>query len=335
MISLFAGIDLGGTTIGGVLADASGRIVEQASVPTDSHAGPAAVLERIALLIEEMAHAARAKASSRVEAVGIGCPGLVDVATGVTKFFPNLPTQWRDVPMAAILTSRLDCPVSLLNDVRAATLGELVFGHGRTTDSHGVLAPTTLTMAFFSIGTGVGGGLVIDGKLRLGPLGAAGELGHQTVLLDGPLCGCGNRGCLEALASAPAIAAEGVRLMLGGQTPKLFEITAGKPSKVTPRTIAEAALAGDSGAQEAIDRAVKYLGIGIANVVTCLHPQLVVLGGGVAELGDLLLVPLRRIMRERVGMFPPDDVRIERSLLGANAGSLGAVALALRGVENL
>jgi len=330
VISLFAGIDLGGTTIGGVLADASGRIVEQESVSTDSHAGPAAVMERIAVLVERMTHAARAKASSRVEAVGIGCPGLVDVARGVTKFFPNLPTQWRDVPVAATLAKRLDCPVSILNDVRTATLGELVFGHGRQTD-----AAASLTMAFFSIGTGIGGGLVIDGKLRLGPLGAAGELGHQTVLIDGPLCGCGNRGCLEALASAPAIVAEGLRLMLGGQAPKLFEITKGKASLVTPRTIAEAAHAGDTGAQEAIDRAVKYLGVGIANVVSCLHPQLIVLGGGVAEMGDLLLVPLRRILHERVGMFPPDDVRIERSLLGANAGPLGAVALALRGAENL
>lgn len=330
MISLFAGIDLGGTTIGGVLAEASGRIVEQESVPTESHAGPAAVLERIAVLVERMTAAARAKTSSRVEAVGIGCPGLVDVSRGVSKFFPNLPTQWRDVPIAATLAKRLDCPVSILNDVRTATLGELVFGHGRQADAH---AP--LTMAFFSIGTGIGGGLVIDGKLRLGPLGAAGELGHQTVLLDGPLCGCGNRGCLEALANAPAISAEGVRLMLAGQAPKLFEIIGGKASLVTPRTIGEAALAGDAGAQEAIDRAVKYLGVGIANVVSCLHPQLIVLGGGVAEMGELLLVPLRRNLHERVGMFPPDDVRIERSLLGQNAGPLGAVALALRGAENL
>jgi len=329
VISLFAGIDLGGTTIGGILADAAGRIVEQESIPTESHAGPAAVIERIALLIERMTGRARGRASSRVEAVGIGCPGLVDVTTGVTKFFPNLPTQWREVPLAAILSKRLDCPVSILNDVRTATLGELVFGHGRTADH------AALTMAFFSIGTGIGGGLVIDGKLRLGPLGAAGELGHQTVLLDGPLCGCGNRGCLEAVASAPAITAEAVRLMLGGQAPKLFELVEGRASRVSTRKIAEAATAGDSGAQEAIDRALKYLGIGIANVVTCLHPQLVVLGGGVAEMGDLLLAPLRRSLHERVGMFPPDDVRIERSLLGANAGPLGAVALAQRGAENL
>lgn len=329
MISLFAGIDLGGTTIGGVLADTAGRIVEQETIATESHAGPATVIERIALLIERMTGRARLRASLRVDAVGIGCPGLVDVARGVTKFFPNLPTQWREVPLAAILAKRLDCPVSILNDVRTATLGELVFGHGRE------LGKMPLTLAFFSIGTGIGGGLVIDGKLRLGPLGAAGELGHQTVLLDGPLCGCGNRGCLEAVASAPAITAEAVRLMLSGQSPTLFTLVEGRAALITPQKIAEAALAGDSGAQEAIDRAVTFLGIGIANVVTCLHPQLIVLGGGVAEMGDLLLSPLRRSLRERVGMFPPDDVRIECSQLGPNAGPLGAVALAQRGAASL
>lgn len=321
MTRLYAGIDLGGTTIGGVLADAAGNAVAEASIATESYGGPLAVLERIAALVEQMSRAAGVPA----QAVGIGCPGLVDVARGVTRFFPNLPTQWRDVPAGEVLSRRLNCPVSLLNDVRTATLGELVFGHGRDVQ----------TMAFFSLGTGVGGGLVIDGKLRLGPLGAAGELGHQTILPDGPLCGCGNRGCLEALASGPAMTAEGVRLMLAGQAPQLFEIVDGNAALVSPRTLAAAAQAGDPGACEAIARATEYLGIGVANVVTCLHPQLIVLGGGVAEMGELLLEPVRRIVRQRVGMFPPDDVRIERSLLGARAGALGAVALAMRGAENL
>ena len=143
--------------------------------------------------------------------LGMGTPGLVDVATGTTRFLPNMPTQWRDVPVAAILGERLGCPVRLLNDVRTALLGELRFGHGK---DH-----PRMTMAFFAIGTGVGGAVAIDGQLRLGPLGAAGELGHQTIITDGPRCGCGNRGCLEALASGPAITAEGVRLMLAGLAP--------------------------------------------------------------------------------------------------------------------
>lgn len=321
MSKLYAGIDLGGTTIGGVLGDADGTIVAEASIPTESYAGPLAVLERIADLVQQLSRTADVP----VAGVGIGCPGLVDVQRGITRFFPNLPTQWRDVPASEVLTQRLNCPVSLLNDVRTATLGELVFGHGREVQ----------TLAFFSLGTGVGGGLVIDGRLRLGPLGAAGELGHQTIVPNGPLCGCGNRGCLEALASGPAIAAEGTRLMLAGQAPELHKIVGGNPALVTTRTIAEAARAGDSGAQEAINRAAEYLGIGIANVVTCIHPQLIVLGGGVAELGDLLLTPLRKSLPQRVGMFPPSDVRIEQSLLGVRAGALGAIALAIRGAANL
>ena len=321
MTSYYAGIDLGGTSIAAVLANAAGKIIQEASIATESHAGPAVVLERIASLVEQLLQAAQVS----VQAVGIGCPGLVDVKNGITRFFPNLPTQWRNVPAAEWLSTRLHCPVFLLNDVRTATLGELVFGHGRHVQ----------TMAFFSLGTGVGGGLVIDGKLRLGSLGAAGELGHQTILPEGPLCGCGNRGCLETLASGPAITAEGVRLMLAGQAPQLFEIVAGNPALISPRTIAAAAEAGDLGAQAAISRATEYLGIGIANLVTCLHPELIVLGGGVAEMGDLLLSPLRRILPERVRMFPPNDVRIELSLLGVRAGALGAIALAVRGLSIL
>jgi glucokinase len=321
MTKLYAGIDLGGTTIGGVLGDAEGHIVAEASIPTESYDGPIAVLHRIADMVLELS----AKANTPVAGVGIGCPGLVDVQRGITRFFPNLPTQWRDVPAGEVLTQRLNCPVSLLNDVRTATLGELVFGHGREVQ----------TLAFFSLGTGVGGGLVIDGRLRLGPLGAAGELGHQTIVPNGPLCGCGNRGCLEALASGPAITAEGTRLMLAGQAPELHRIVNGNPALVTTRTIAEAARAGDTGAQESIRRAVEYLSIGIANIVTCIHPQLIVLGGGVAEMGDLLLTPLRKSLPERVGMFPTSDVRIEQSLLGVRAGALGAIALAIRGATNL
>ena len=256
-----------------------------------------------------------------VAAVGIGCPGLVDISHGIIRFLPNLTTHWRNVPAGEILSKRLKLPVSLLNDVRTATLGELVFGHGRNASS----------MVFIALGTGIGGGVVIDGKLRLGPLGAAGELGHLTIIPDGLLCGCGNRGCLETLASGPAIAAEGVRLMLAGQAPKLFDLVAGEHSHVTPRKIAEAAQQGDPGAQEVISRAAGYLGIGIGNVIVTLHPEMIVLGGGVAEMGDLLVDPVREALRQRVHMVPVDDIRIELSSLGVQAGALGAVALAVRG----
>jgi glucokinase len=317
MADIYASVDLGGTNIAGVFAGQDGRILCEKKVPTQSHEGPEAVLERIAELVNGLAQ----EIGSRPLALGMGIPGLADLKKGVTKFLPNLPTQWRDVPVTEVLSPKIGCPVYLLNDVRMATLGELTFGHGRS----------ARTMAFFALGTGIGGGVAVDGKLRLGPLGAAGELGHQTILPEGPRCGCGSRGCLETLSSGPAIAAEGVRLMLSGLAPKLHELVRGEVSAVTPREMAAAADAGDTRVREAIVRAASYLGIGVANVVTILHPDLVVLGGGVAAIGPLLFDTVRQTVRERVGMFPTDDIEIKPSLLGEQAGALGGIALAMKG----
>jgi glucokinase len=317
MSDIYASVDLGGTNIAGIFADGDGRVVCERKVPTQSHEGPEAVLNRVAQLVNGLAR----ESGARPVALGMGVPGLADLQRGVTKFLPNLPTQWRDVPVRDVLSPQVGCPVYLLNDVRMATLGELVFGHGRT----------ARTMVFFALGTGIGGGVAVDGKLRLGPLGAAGELGHQTILPDGPRCGCGSHGCLEALASGPALAAEGVRLMLSGQAPKLHELVRGEASAVTPKEMAAAAEAGDLAIQEAIVRAAGYLGIAVANVVTILHPDLVVLGGGVAAIGPLLFDTVRRTVRERVRMFPTDDVEIKPSLLGEQAGALGGIALAMQG----
>ena len=301
---LYAGVDLGGTKIACALAGPDGQLVNEQTRPTESHEGPQAVIERIARLIAELGKPA---------AVGLGVPGLVDAERGVTRFLPNLPTQWRDVPVAQILSSKLGCPVFLLNDARMATLGELKFGGGRGIQ----------TMAMFTLGTGIGGGVVIDGKLRL----QGGELGHQTIIPDGPLCGCGNRGCLEALASGPAIAAEGVRLMKIGMAPKLRELIGGDVEKVTPLTMASA---GDSAIDKAIARAARFVSIGVANVVTAIHPELVVIGGGVAGIGAPLFDAIRAGVRRRVRMFPADDVRIEPSALGEKAGLFGGVALAMQ-----
>lgn len=317
MSDIYASVDLGGTNIAGVFAGGDGRVVCEKKVPTQAHEGPEAVLNRVAQLVNGLA----GESGGRPVALGMGVPGLADLQRGVTKFLPNLPTQWRDVPVRDLLSPQVGCPVYLLNDVRMATLGELVFGHGRT----------ARTMVFFALGTGIGGGVAVDGKLRLGPLGAAGELGHQTILPDGPRCGCGSHGCLEALASGPALAAEGVRLMLSGQAPRLHELVHGEASAVTPKEMAAAAEAGDLAIQEAIVRAAGYLGIAVANVVTILHPDLVVLGGGVAAIGSLLFDTVRRTVRERVRMFPTDGVEIKPSLLGEQAGALGGIALAMRG----
>lgn len=317
MSGLVAGVDLGGTNIKAAISDAEGRLLASRAIPTESHRGPDDVLRRISGLIRELATEAGA---STLRGLGMGVPGLVDLGTGVTKFLPNLATQWRDVAVAGTLTATLSCPVRLLNDVRTATLGELRYGHGRN--------EPRVTMAFFSIGTGVGGGVAIEGELRLGPLGAAGELGHQTIVADGPPCGCGNRGCLEALASGPAIAAQGVRLMQTGLAPALYRRTGGDANRVTPREMAAVAEE-DPALREALLLAAEAIGIATANVVTILHPDLIVLGGGVAEIGPLLVDTVRQVVRDRVRMFPTDQVRVERSLLGEQAGLMGAVALAI------
>lgn len=316
MTQYFASVDLGGTKIACVLARADGVVLAERTAPTQAHEGPAAVLERIAQLVNGLA----AETGGAPAALGIGVPGLANLGQGCTEFLPNLPTQWRKVPVRDTLAPRIGCPVYVLNDARMAALGELVYGRGRGMN----------TMAFFTLGTGVGGGLVIDGRLRLGPLGAAGELGHQTVMPDGVPCGCGNRGCLETLASGPAITAEGARLVLTGQAPRLHELVGGNLAAITPREMARAAAEGEAPVREAILRAARFLGIGVANVVTMLHPELVVLGGGVAAIGPLLFDTVRETVAARVGMLPTDGVAIEPSLLGERAGALGGIALAFK-----
>ena len=318
MTNLYASIDLGGTKIACAFGTADGEIIAERTTPTLSYEGPDAVLGRIADLVNALAD----ETGQRPTALGMGVPGLADVQNGVVKFLPNLPTNWRNVPARTVLEPRIGCPVDLLNDVRTATLGELTFGHGRDLPD--------VTMAFFALGTGIGGGVVIDGKLRLGPLGAAGELGHQIILPNGPLCGCGNRGCLETLASGPAIVAQGVRLLQSGQASRLYDIVEGDISRITPREMAQAAAAGDADVRDVLVRAAEYLGIGVVNVIVTLHPDLVVLGGSVAGIGPLLFDTVRETVKRRVGMFPPDNVRVEPSLLGNKAGMLGGIALAMQ-----
>jgi glucokinase len=314
---LYGAIDLGGTTVSCGLATVSAEFAAETRFDTQADEGPEAVLARIAGRLRELCE----KLQTTPRAIGMGIPGLVDVARGITRFLPNLTTQWRDVPVADFLSREFGCRVYLLNDARLATLGEMHYGAGAGARN----------LVFLTIGTGIGGGVVIDGRLRLGPLGAAGEVGHQTVIADGPMCGCGNRGCLEAVASGSALTGEGVRLLRSGLAPHLLELAGGEASSVNPLRMAEAARLGDTAVAQAIERAAEYLGIGVANLVSILHPEVVVLGGGVSGMGELLLGPVRRAILERVRMFPANNVRVECSTLGERAGLFGGIALAAAG----
>lgn len=319
MSDVYASIDLGGTNIHAAIARADGTILAEKREPTLSHVGPDRVVHRLGEIILSLA----AGCGRSPAALGLGVPGLVDIAAGATRFLPNLPTQWRGVEVRAMLEPIIACPVRVLNDARTATLGEMVFGHGQKARN----------LVFFTLGTGVGGGVVIDGRLHLGPLGAAGELGHQTADPHGLPCGCGSRGCLETVASGPALVAEGVRLVLSGLAPRLRDLCEGDLNRVTPATMGTAAQAGDVLIHAAIERAGEWIGIAAANLVSALHPGMIVLGGGVAQLGDLLIEPVKKTMHGRVGMFPTGEVQVLASTLGDRAGLLGGIALAARGAE--
>jgi glucokinase len=198
------------------------------------------------------------------------------------------------------------------------TFGEWKFGAGRGVD----------TIACFTLGTGVGGGLVINGKLHLGIGGTAGELGHQVIDFNGPRCGCGNLGCLETFASGPAIAAMGIKAVAQGLTTHIGEMVDYDLNRITPKVIYQAAMLGDAIAKDIYEKAGFYIGVAISSVLATVSPQKVLIGGGVAQAGDLLLEPIRRTVMERTFIMPASEVQILLAELGTNAGMIGAAAWA-------
>ena len=317
---LCVGVDLGGTNVRAAIVDAdSGAVLVDERDLTRAEEGPAAVMARMAALIER-AIVQVPSASGWVTAIGIGVPGLYDPATNVVRFLPNLPTTWPGVPLGSEIEARLGLPTTLINDSRAFILAEATFGAGRGGS----------TVVGMTVGTGIGGGAVIDGRLHLGLDGTAGEVGHHTVDPNGLLCGCGNRGCLEAHASGPAIAAMGMRAIRQGRTTILRDLVSGDLNQVTPEVIVRAAEAGDPTAAEILDEAGTYLGLGVANLITLFSPDAVVIGGGVAEAGEWILVPIRRTVARRCRVTPIERVKIVTAGLAGEAGVIGAAIWAAR-----
>jgi glucokinase len=309
----FIGMDLGGTNIKiGVVDLDTGTILDSTSIPTVARDGHDAVLERMSTLVLQMMERNHLQ-QNEVGGVGIGLPGVLNLAKGSTVFLPNLPGTWPNVPVRDVIQAKTGLPISILNDVRAITLGEWKFGAGRSVD----------TMACFAIGTGVGGGLVINGHLHLGLGGTSGELGHQTIDYNGPRCGCGNYGCLEAFASGPAIAALGLKAVVQGLTTDIGKLVNYDLNKITPDVIATAARQGDQVAQEIYSKVGNYYGIAIANILVSVGPRKVVMGGGVAAAGDLLFDPIRKTIRERAREIPVEEVEVVPAELGNNAGVMG------------
>lgn len=314
----FIGVDLGGTTlIVAAVNVVSGQVVGRHQIPTLAKEGHDAVMARMVDLIHTVI-ATAGLSKEDIGGVGIGLPGVLDLERGITRFLPNLPGAWRNVPLKATIEAAVDLPVYLLNDVRSFTLSEKTFGAGRDVD----------TMVCLAIGTGIGGGMVINGQLHLGLDGTAGEVGHQIIDPYGPPCGCGSRGCLEAFASGPAITAMALKAITQGLTTKIAEMVSYDLNKVTPEVICRAAEAGDPIAKDIYERAGFYIGIGVANLITIISPQMVVIGGGVAQAGELLFEPIRRAAREHVHVTPIEKVRIVPAQLGTSAGLIGAAVWA-------
>ncbi len=315
-MKVFAGCDLGGTNIKAGLVDVeAGEILISDSTPTKARQGPEAVLSRIANLISDLIDKSAIK-KEQIGGVGISAPGVIDLETNTTKFLPNLFSEWRDIPVGDWINKQLGLSVSMLNDVRAITFGEWAFGAGKGVDS----------MACFAVGTGVGGGLVVNNQLVLGFGGTAGELGHQTVDQNGPQCGCGNYGCIEVFSSGPAIAAEAARGVRQGWSTKIVDLIDNDLNKLTPEIVAKAAELGDAFALSVWERAGKYLGIGVANILISVGVKRVVIGGGVGKAGELLLTPIRNEVKKRVFLMPVDQVQIINAKLGTKAGIVGMAA---------
>ena len=312
-MDLFVGVDLGGTNLrAGIVDLEAGQVLALESVPTQAREGHEAVMRRMADLILGTIASAGFK-NSEIKGVGIGVPGVLDLEKGLVLFLPNLPGTWPNVPLQETIAGLVDLPVFLLNDARAITYGEWRFGAGRGAD----------TMACFAIGTGVGGGLVINRQLHLGIGGTGGELGHQTIDANGPQCGCGNHGCLEVYASGPAITAMGVKAVIQGFTTLIGELVDYDLNRITPQVIAEAARQGDTIAQDIYTLAGTYIGIATANILVTVGPRKVVIAGGVSAAGDLLLDPIRHTIRQRVTIMPVETVEVVLASLNSNAGVLG------------
>lgn len=292
------GLDLGVTNLKWAAIEQVGgdwRTLDQGQVPTRAAQGPEAVVGRIA----ETARAALGRWPD-VASLGIGVPGLYDPTAGSARFLVNMPGDWAGRSVAPPVEAALGIPVSLINDARAFGLAELRLGAGR-----GVRSIVGLTL-----GTGVGGVIAIDGRVHLGHDGTAGEVGHQTIDPDGPPCGCGNHGCLEAFARADRIAAA--------------------CGTATVEAAVVAAHAGDARALAGLGEVGRYLGIGIGNMIAVISPDRVIIGGGIAAAGELLLGPIRDELRRRVRTTSLEEVEIVTAELGTWAGAIGA---AVHGAE--
>jgi glucokinase len=312
------GIDLGATKILAGVVAADGEILGTAKRATKAQAGPDAVVDRIVKTVREAADAADVDLEA-LAAIGSGAPGPLDPDRGIVLHTPNMP-GWDNVPLASLLSERLGAPAYLGNDVDLGTLGESALGAGRGCQH---------VVGIF-VGTGIGGGLILNGQLWQGWRRAAAEIGHMIVLADGPYCGCGNRGCLEAVASRTAIERDILAGIKAGRESVLAALIAPEKGRLTSGALEAACKQGDTLVAEVLGRAQFYLGLAVASVVNFIDPEMVILGGGVVEaFGESFLEPIRRTaLQNFINKRGAREVRIVPAKLGDNAALLGAAVYA-------
>ena len=307
------GIDIGGTSIKGAAVDSNGTVYEKFSIPFVKGEAGEITIQKLAETVKE--YIAAHNLENKVVGIGIGSPGTLDIKNGVVNYANNL--GWNNLPVAELMQKVLPYPVRLTNDANAAALGEAKFGAGKKYE----------TVIMLTLGTGVGGGIIIDGKLYEGNEGKGGELGHIVVQIDGEPCSCGRKGCLEAYASATALIRETKKEMYKNKRSLLWKISP-EIELVGGKAVFEGAAQGDKSAIKVLDNYIKYLGEGILNFCNIFRPNVVVLSGGIANAGKPLFEPLNQYLKDReYGYKATPEVKVVPAELGYDSGKIGAAAL--------
>ena len=311
---LYIGIDVGGTGIKAGVVDENGNILHKLACPTNKDRGHEAVIHDMASLSLQVL-AESGHSLEEIHSVGIGIPGIQDPRTGRIPFCTNL--GWHDVPLVELIQKEIDKPVFVNNDATVAGLAESVAGVSRGTKNS----------VFVTLGTGTGGGVILDGKVYMGPHGIATEIGHMVTVVGGEMCTCGHRGCWERYSSASAIIREGRKFAESHPESPLAKAVDGDLSKIEARTVIDLAKAGDPDCEKLFDEYVMHLAVGLANLINLYDPEVIALGGGVSKAGDFLLDKVRALMPELVFFRTMPYARIELARLGNDAGIIGAAML--------
>ena len=315
MDSYIVGIDIGGTKLATVVADGTGTILQKVRRPTVAERGPQYAIESLLEMVDQTIRLADLKRED-VSGIGVSCGGPLDTKTGVVYSPPNLP-GWDAVPLKELIEAEFQIPTVIENDANASALAEWRFGGGRGYDY----------VLYMTMSTGIGGGIVANGQIYHGANDSAGEVGHQILLPNGPLCGCGQRGCLEALCSGPAIARRAQEAVRKQSDTAILALADGEIAQVKSEHLLEAARTGDSLAMSLIEETGYYMGWGISNLVNILNPEIVLIGTIAIAAGDLLLDPIRQTVADMAMQRPAEAVKIMPADLGDAVGDLAAIAL--------